>query len=463
MIDHVHNVKTIVETMGYKIMDPDWYDHIYEWLAWYQGKVDDFHKYKMYNGHKYVDKERYSLSMPKVMAEDWATLLYNDRTYIKVGETEQERFEKIIRGNKFESRFSRLIELYMALGTGATVEYQDATGEPKINFIPAPMIFPLKTESGEIVDCVFASVNDDEYYINAHIKQKNGQYKITNRYWKFNTSGEPIEQKNDRTKREYTSKVKLFQIYKPAIVNNIDIFSPFGISFFANSLDRVKNVDLVYDSMRNEFQLGKKRLFIRGDLVDFKTVMDADGNSVDVPIFDDNDTEFYAMPNEDDAEGEQIKEVNSALRVNDHIGALQSNLNMLSDGCGLGNDRYNFQEGRVYTNTSQVISTQSKLYKTLLKHEKELRESIVEMVKALMYLDTNTEYTEDVTVDFDDSIIEDSAEIQRRAMLEVQSGLIDAQEYFVQVYKYSDSQAEEFVEKIKERNPQPEMEPEPEA
>ena len=52
MIDHVHNVKTIVETMGYKIMDPDWYDHIYEWLAWYQGKVDDFHKYKMYNGHK---------------------------------------------------------------------------------------------------------------------------------------------------------------------------------------------------------------------------------------------------------------------------------------------------------------------------------------------------------------------------------------------------------------------------
>lgn len=461
MIDHVHNVMAIVNTMGYEILNPDWYEHIYEWFGWYQGKVSDFHEYKMYNGHKYIDKERYSLGMPKVMAEDWATLLYNDRTCIKVGESDQSDFEEILKKNRFESRFSKFIELYMALGSGAAVEYDRSTHEPRINFIPAPMCFVLKTEDGEPVDCVFASVNDNEYYVNAHIRQKNGQYKITNRYWRFNTSGKPVEQENNRTKREYTSPVKLFQFFRPAIVNNVDIFTPFGISFFGNSIDRIKNVDLIYDSMRNEFQLGKKRLFIRGDLIDYKPVMDEKGNSTNVPIFDDNDTEFYAIP-DDESNGEQIKEVNSALRVTEHIGALQSALNMLSDGCGLGNDRYNFQEGRVYTNTSQVISTQSKLYKTLLKHEKELRDGIVEMVKALMYISKGTEYTEDITVDFDDSIIEDSEALQRRALLELQSNLIDPIEYFVQVYKYTEDQAKDFWEKIKDRNPQPEAEPEPE-
>lgn len=461
MRDHIHNVKTIVETMGYKIIDPEWYDHIYDWYSWYQGKVDEFHKYQMFNGHKWVNRERFSLGMPKVMAEDWATLLFNDRTYIKVDEADQETIDDIFEKNGFEGRMAELIEIYMALGTGATVVYADNKNEPRINYVPAPMIFPLRTENKEIIDCAFVSVTDNEYYVNVHEKQKNGRYRITNRYWKFDTQGVPHEQKHSEVKDSYESDVKLFQIYKPGIVNNIDIFSPFGISFFANSIDRNKNVDLIYDSLRNEFQLGKKRIFIRGDLVDYKPVVNAKGETMTVPIFDDNDTEFYALP-DDDVEGEQIKEVNSTLRVNDHIGGLQSALNVLSDGCGLGNDRYNFQEGRVYTNTSQVISTQSKLYKTLLKHEKNLRKALTDLVRSLMYIVNNSEYDKDVTIDFDDSIIEDSAEIQRRAMLELNNSIIDPVEYLCQVYKYTEEQAIEFYDKIKARNPQPEEEPEPE-
>ena len=167
--------------------------------------------------------------------------------------------------------------------------------------------------------------------------------------------------------------------------------------------------------------------------------------------FDNNDVEFYSLPTDENAGGEQIKEVNSSLRVSDHINGLQSELNMLSDAVGLGNDRYNFQSGNVYTNTTQVISTQSKLYKTLLKHEKVLRRALTDMVKALLYLAKNSEYKGDVTIDFDDSIIEDSAEIQRRALLELQSGIIDKVEYLVQVYKYTEEQAEEFANKIQER------------
>lgn len=451
MENHVHNVKTIVESLGKKIIDIDWYDNIYEWLGWYKGKVDDFHNYFTYNGHTRVNRTRYSMQMPKIISEDWATLLYNDRTEIKVKEAQQPTLDGILEDNRFKSRYSNFIEMMMALGIGAITEYKDEKGDPKMNFIIAPMVFPIRVEHGEIVDCIFASVQGDEYYVNIHEKQRNGDYKISNKYFSFNTDNKPAQKNKEGIQKEFTSKVKLFQIFKPCIANNVDVFTPFGVSVYANAIDRVKACDLIYDSLRNEFVLGKKRIFLREDLVDYKPIVREDGTSINVPTFDNNDVEFYSLPTDEGIAGEQIHEVNMTLRTQEHINALQSELNMLSDACGLGNDRYNFQTGNVYTNTSQVISTQSKLYKTLLKHEKELRGSMIEMVRALLYLKNNTEYKDDVTVDFDDSIIEDSTEIQRRALLELNSGVIDKVEYIMQVYKYTEDQAKEFIDEIDNR------------
>lgn len=476
MEQHIYNVKTIVESLGYKIVDVEWYDNIYKWLSWYKGKVNEFHNYFIYNGRDYVYKTRYSMQMPKLIAEDWATLLYNDRTAIKVDESNQKKLEEILKDNKFDAKFSNLIEMIMALGIGATTEYKDAKGNPKMNFTIAPMVFPLRVEHGEIVDCAFASVTNDEYYINIHEKQENGDYKISNYYYTITTAGGATKkrsnkgfkkQKNDNVEESYISKEKMFQIFKPCIANNYDVFTPFGLSVYANAIDRVKACDLVYDSLRNEFVLGKKRLFLREDVVEFKDVVRADGTHIQVPTFDNNDVEFYSLDNDPDNKGEQIKEINPTLRINEHIDSLQSNLNMLSDACGLGNDRYNFKDGKTYVNTSQIISTNSKLYKTLLKHEKEIRASMIEMVKALLYIKNNSVYTGDVTIDFDDSIIEDTGAIQKRAMLELQSGIIDRTEYLVQVYKYTEEQASKFLQDIdkrilEERKRMAELEPTPE-
>lgn len=455
MEQHIYNVKTIVESLGYKIVDVEWYDNIYRWLAWYKGKVDSFHNYYIYNGREKIQCKRYSMQMPKIIAEDWATLLYNDRTAIKVDEAYQETLDDILEDNHFASKYSNFIEMMMALGYGGTTEYKDANGNPKINFIIAPMCFPLRVEHNEVVDCAFASVTDDEYYINIHEKQENGEYKISNYYYTITTAGNkqiPTKVKKDNNVVEdYVSSVKLFQVFKPCIANNVDVFTPFGLSVYANAIDRVKACDLVYDSLRNEFVLGKKRLFLREDIVDYKPIVRADGTTINVPTFDSNDVAFYSLKSDEESQGEQIKEINPALRTTEHIDSLQSALNMLSDACGLGNDRYNFKGGNVYTNTTQIISTQSKLYKTLLKHEKELRGSMIDMVRGLLYCKNNIEYTGDVTIDFDDSIVEDTTEIQRRALLELQSGIIDRVEYLVQVYKYTEDQAIEFVNNINER------------
>lgn len=156
-----------------------------------------------------------------------------------------------------------------------------------------------------------------------------------------------------------------------------------------------------------------------------------------------------------------ITEINPQLRITEHIDGLQTELNLFSDSCGLGPDRFIFKDGTVYTNSTQVISTQSKLYKNIVNHEKLLRYTLVEMVRALMFIAKGSEYKDDITINFDDSIIEDSKETRTQAILELNNGLIDDIQYYIDVYKMSEKQATEFREKIKKRTPQEIVEDEP--
>jgi A118 family predicted phage portal protein len=132
------------------------------------------------------------------------------------------------------------------------------------------------------------------------------------------------------------SPVPRFQLIGPNTANNIDLDSPVGISVFANSIDLLKSIDLVYDSYDNEFRLGIKRRMINGALT--KIVVDP-ATGEQAPVFDANDTEFYALP-EFELMKEPIQEINMELRSEEHEKALQRFLNLLSDKCGLGNDRY---------------------------------------------------------------------------------------------------------------------------
>lgn len=457
----LENVKGFLHELGYDVISPEYYKNIYNWIDWYKGYLDKFHKYKMYNGFQFVDKKRASLKMPKRVSEEWSSLLYNDKVCITIDEKNQSILDGILKINKFNSKFSEVLERSFALGTGALIEYKDNKGKAKIDYIIAPMIFPLRQENGEIIDCAFGSVKGNTVYLNIHV-ENNGIYTIQNKVYK-KINGKYNEQPLNNMKDSYTSAVKMFQIIKPNISNNIDLFTPMGISVYANALDQNKVIDMTYDSLKNEFDLGKKRLFIRSDTLTYKTVVgvDKDGNasSEEVPIFDREQTEFFALPGE---EGDKpITEINPQLRINEHIDALQTELNLFSDSCGLGPDRFVFKDGKIYTNSDQVISTQSKLYKNIVNHEKILNDAIVELVKALMYLAKGSEYTEDITIDFDDSIIEDSEKTRTQAILELNNGLIDDIQYYIDVYKMTEKQAIEFRNKIKKRRPESILEEEP--
>lgn len=423
------------------------YSHINKWLEWFGGNVKGFHSYQYYTGNEYIDLERYTLGMPKKLCESMADLLMNDNVFITTDSDEIIKPVLEDEENDFTDNMNELIEMYSALGTGALTEYK-RKNKTKINYIVAPMIFPIRVENGNYIDCAFGSkIGKNSYYVNIHELLPDGRYKIQNKYFSISNDKKIVVQKAaEGIKEVYYSKEKLFQIIKPKIKNNIDLFSPFGISIFGNAISENKTVDIIYDSFRNEFETGKNRVFCKTSVTQMK--VGPDGKMI--PFWDKRQTEFYPLP-EDLAQGKPLEVTNFTLRITEHIDGIQTALNLLGDKCGFGSDYFTFKDGKVYSNTTQVISTQSKLYKTIKKHEKNLLKAIKGMVKAIYYLETGKLYTGQTSVDFDDSIIEDKKETKNQAMLEFNADLIDSVQYYQDVYKMKKEQAIQFDKEIRNR------------
>lgn len=421
--------------------------HIKVWEEIFKNKVPDFHNYSEYNGKRLVIKQRKSLGMGKKACEEWADNILNDNVIITVDENFQETFDGVLKLNKFRTRFSKLLEFMFGLGTAALVEYTDSDGTPRINMYRANMIFPLRTESEEIVDCAFASEVSGALYLNIHTKQKDGRYKIENRYFKKNKQRNIIEKLAKKNIKEtFYSDEKLFQIGSPSLTNNIELDSSMGVSCYANAIDEYKSIDEAYDIFHNEYVLGKKRVYVRADGLNMQATKDGDI----VPIFDEQNTTFYILPGEE-KNGDIVRETQAELRIQALIDALETNLNLYGRKVGLGDDYFSFTDGNVYTNTTSVISSNSKFYKTLKKHEKVVYDMIDGLAKAIYYLSFKSIYVEDTTIDFDDSIVEDTEAVKRQAMLELNAGVIDNVQYYQDVYKMNEKQAIKFDKTIRKR------------
>ena len=443
-------VKAYLLKREFNVASDDTYNHIDEWLDWYQNVVEKFHKYSVYNGVVMTKQDRYKLGMAKTVSEDWANLLLNEKVAIHAGGYDA-RLTEILRANNFQTRANQLLELSFALGTGAFVEYKNAEGDVVIDYIRADMIYPLAWDNGDVTECAFGTpkVVDGKkvIYIQIHRfgrseEEKGDEYYIENRYID-QESGKEIDAPEDIVEIVGTESVEpLFQLVTSNICNNIDLDSPLGISIYANALDEVKGCDLIYDSYMNEYVLGRKRIMV--PLSQAKRQMEADG--VTNPVFDPNDTVYYILPEDRNGEN-KLTEVDMTIRASDHELGMQRALDLLSFKCGMGTGRYKFEQGGVKTAT-EVISDKSDLYQNRQKHCIIISAAIINLIRAVSFLDQGG--VVDATVDFDDSIIEDSNTIIDKNIKLVGAGLRSKVKAIMEINKCSEEEAQEELERIKE-------------
>lgn len=435
----------------YNVASNETYDHINEWLDWYQNDVEKFHHYSLYNGMVMTKQERYKLGMAKTVCEDWANLLLNEKVSIKAGSYE-ERLSGILRSNNFYTRGNQLVEMAFALGTGAFVEYLNAEDEVVIDYIRSDMIYPISWDNGDVTECAFGTPKTidgkDVVYIQIHRLGRIAQEEDPDLYYIENVYVDAESEKEMDPPEEIEEIVNtgsvepLYQLIMPNICNNIDLDSPLGISVYANAIDEVKGTDLVYDSYMNEFVLGRKRIMI--PINQAKRQMQEDG--VSAPVFDPNDTVYYLLP-EDRNGNNQLTEVDMTIRASDHELGIQRALDLLSLKVGMGTGRYKFENGSVKTAT-EVISDKSDLYQNRQKHSIIISAAIVNMVRAVSFLDAGGAV--EATVDFDDSIIEDTNTIIDKNIKLVNAGLRSKLAAIMEINKCSEADAQKELDRIRE-------------
>lgn len=434
--------------LGYTTIPDSFYSKVYEWKSWYQGNVKGFHNYTVQNGERQVKCRRYSLGMGKKLCEDWANLLMNEKVQITLeGQKEQDFIDLVLTENNFTVKANEMQEMKSALGTVAYVPRvigQEISESGDIvpgnasgivlDYVTIENIYPLSWQNGYISECAFSSEvtreGKDYLYLQIHRREDNGNYVIENRIYRYDNEQLADEQlvnvngfENIPPVVHTGSDKRLFVIDRPNIANNVNYLLPTGIAIYANAIDVLQGVDIAYDSYVNEFKLGKKRIMVKPSAAQY-----LDGT----PAFDPDDVVFYVMP-EDTEDGAVVTPIDMTLRTAEHNTGIQDQLNILSSKCGFGETYYRFDGGSVATAT-QVISENSTMFRTIKKHEIVLEQALVELCRILLRLGNtamNAGLNEDVeiSIDFDDSIIEDKQTDFSRDMQLLTAGIMNDWEF----------------------------------
>lgn len=455
--------------LGYTTIPDSFYSKVYEWKSWYQGNVKGFHNYTVQNGERQVKCRRYSLGMGKKLCEDWANLLMNEKVQITLeGQKEQDFIDLVLTENNFAVKANEMQEMKSALGTVAYVPRvigQEISESGDIvpgnasgivlDYVTIENIYPLSWQNGYISECAFSSEvtrgGKDYLYLQIHRREDNGNYVIENRIYRYDNEQLADEQlvnvkgfENIPPVVHTGSDKRQFVIDRPNIANNVNYLLPTGIAIYANAIDVLQGVDIAYDSYVNEFKLGKKRIMVKPSAAQY-----LDGT----PAFDPDDVVFYVMP-EDTEDGAVVTPIDMTLRTAEHNTGIQDQLNILSSKCGFGETYYRFNGGSVATAT-QVISENSTMFRTIKKMEIVLEQALVELCRILLRMGNtamNAGLNEDVeiSIDFDDSIIEDKQSEFSRDMQMLSAGIMNDWEFRAKYMNEDEATAKAALPKMQD-------------
>ena len=454
--DYNPDVKDMLET------------YINQWRSWYQGNVKSFHNYFIYNGNRKIKQKRFTMNMAKEISEDWSDILWSEKCQISLkDDSSQEQFDELVDDLDIYSLINQSLEKSGALGTASTVVsvydiiqnedgmYLDVSdAKVRVDLVDVDWIFPLTWNNKEITECAFGSVEyikGVRYVILAvHKLGENGNYYIHNHLFRDNNSTLTEVKLLDDTMQMFDTKsnIKWFSIFKPLLTNNILQNSPFGIPHYANAIDNMKAVDISFDALKNEINDGRKRTFVRADMFSY----DSGEQKL---VFDPNDTTVYQLPT-GATKDDLIQTDTDGLRTAQQIETLNTNLNILGNKVGFGENHYHF-DGTTLSTATAVVSSNSKMFRRKKKLEVGYESSIYDLVKAICYASTTFGMynisTEDMVIQFDDSIIEDKQAESNRALQEVSAGIISKAEYRERIFGETDDIARTKIEEIKQNNP----------
>lgn len=468
----------ILETLaaeGYTAADPNFYSKIDEWHAWWVGDVKNFHYYTIFNGRKKIQQKRKTLNMPQQACADWADLLLNEKVKISCEEQPAQDFIiDVLDKNNFWVRGNECVENAFWSGLAAIVPYPDGvqvqersgeiTAAEKIRFsyMCGREIIPLTVNNNLCTECAFLTdhTKGEKVYsfLRMFIKGKDGKYVCKNRLFE-NQNGSVSEINSMRSVKGFenipyewnTDSTEIPWVFiRPNKVNSVSPNSPFGMAVFSEAISICEGIDIVYDAYVNEFILGKTRVAVSAQAA-IKAEFNKNTNKMERTeeiAFDANDLVFYQLPG--DPEEPFIKEIQPQIRAQQMQIGINDILNLYSIKCGFGEKHYRFDGSNAAATATEVISQNSKMFRTLKKHEIVLDAALKHLCKLILlmgrdYLKKALNPDAEILIDFDDSIIEDRQATLNDMRMDVASGILKPEYYLSKKYGVTKEEAKSMM------------------
>lgn len=470
--------------------------YIFIWQAIYKGFYKAWHVVPMKTIHDPKGKTRVMATMNagKMACSQMARYVWNERCSITASmdgnQTDEDKLndflQHVLRENRFGTAFGDLLEKAFALGGCALKEWVEVPkdeqgndigeGKIRIGYTMASQFVPTAWDNSRVNSAIFISreAKDGFYYTTVEWHRLDGTtYRVTNDLYRMPIK-EAAEPQNilgwwyplnemypllspDTT--IYDVHNAFFQYVRPFGANYADDNSPLGMSIYAPCMGTLHGLDIMFDSLQREFVLGKKRIIAPARVMR----MSAGVNGGTPQRYFDADDEVWEALSTDNPEDLKIIDNSVDLRVDQHISGINGDLSILCAQIGFDPGTLSFDASKGLKTATEVISENSKTFGTVKAHENNIKDSIEQMVHAIFELAVHYGLTWEgtpvenliangynVSIKFDDSIIQDKdAEINQGTML-VGAGLMSKKKFMIDTLGYTPEVADAELAQIAE-------------
>lgn len=424
-------VKDYLRRRGWRLALEDMEPHILTWDTWMRAR-GDFYDYRDTDGFGRVYEVHRRSIMPAMrVCREWGSLLLNENTLVACERQEAtDWLSRFLASCGFWGRAQETVSRAFGLGTGAVALWLDTrSGRVRLRHYDARMVVPLSWDAEVVAECAFATRSfakgEALDQLQMHIVGEDGLYRIEVAC--FDMEGNMVEVPGVAPVTRTGSPYPTFGIIRPAVPNTRVDMSPYGQSVFADAIDAIQSVDLAFDALINEVDAGKMRVFLSD--VMFDRERDAKGRNVPVPFGKGDCTVFRKVMSTEDT----ISEFAPAPRTDAQSKALRLALQVLGDLCGLGINYFDFGNVSYVKTATEVSADNSALMRNIKKHGNALAGAVADVAHATIAcaraLGEEIPPEGEVTVQLDDSSVQDTDAEKKQDMAEVATGLMQRWEY----------------------------------
>ena len=466
---------------------------IFVWQAIYKGYYKAWHDVpvKTIRDPKGKHRTMATMNAGKMACAQLARYVWNERCEITASSTDAVKdpvndfLQFVLKDNRFGTAFGDLVEKAFALGGGALKEWVEipkdengndiGEGRIRLGYTMASQFVPTAWDNSKVTSGIFINreARDGYYYTVVEWHRLDGTtYRVTNDLYRLPVKDAepqnilgwwyPLNEIYPLLSPDTTIKDvqnAYFQYFRPFGANYADDNSPLGMSIYASAMNTLHGLDVMFDSLQREFVLGKKRIIAPARAM--KVSAGVNGGRPD-RYFDADDEVWEALAT-DNPEDLKIYDNSVDLRVDQHITGINGDLSILCTQIGFDPGTLSFDAARGMKTATEVISENSKTFGTISAHENIIRDTLTDMVHAIFDLAVRYGLTwegqsvesliaggYEVSVKFDDSIIQDRQQDINEGTMLVGAGLMSKKKFMMDTLGYTEDVANKELAQINE-------------